>query len=149
MKKQALSADHRKLSKTELNEGKAERSSWWAWCLLVGNRMGTKSNIVNHLHCPCCCYYLRTESSPYWLAMWHLGTAAAPSHAVENIPETRTRPPKEPPPSPLHSPQPLSLEEGISCHPTSCSGNCTSHFRTPHLSAFQPSASRTMDTATS
>lgn len=100
--------------------------------------MGTKSNTVNHLHCPCCCYYLRILSR---LAMWHLEIAAAPSHAAENIPETRTRPPLEPPPSPLPSPQPLSLEEGISCHPTSCSGNCTSHSRKPHLSAFQRSAS--------
>lgn len=129
MKKQALSGDHRKLSKTELNEAKAGRSWRRAWCLLVASMMGTGSGAVNRLLCcPSCCCLLfedRILSSAAWqCGTW--GTASALSHsALLRIQQgLRQGPGQGPPLSTLHAPQPFDLGKGIRCHPTSRSGNC-------------------------
>lgn len=121
--------DHRKLSKTELNEGKAERTWRRAWCILAANRMGTGSSTVNRLlRCPCCCCLLFKNgilSSAAWqCGSW--GTVAALSHsALRGTQQAPGRGPGQGPPlSTLHAPQPLDSGKGISCHPTSCSRNC-------------------------
>ena len=87
MEKQALFGDHRKLSKTELHEAKAEGSWQGAWCLPAGvgnRRMGMRFSTVKHLpHCPGCCYLLFKDtilSSTNWqCGTWGLAPAPSPT----------------------------------------------------------------------
>lgn len=124
------------MSKTELNEGKAERTWRRAWCVLAANRMGTGSSTVNRLlRCPCCCCLL-FENGILSSAAWQCGswgTAAALSHsALRRTQQAPGQGPGQGPPlSTLHAPFALhystctlDLGKGISCHPTSCSRNC-------------------------